>query len=175
MRAILTLAVLAGTAVLARADVASGPKEGEKVASLKVFAVTGEPKDKDVDYAELRKDKPTIYVFVSAENFTRPMFRYIKTLEEKVGDDAMIVAVWLTDDADKSKEYLPKISNYFKGAALTVFGEKAGPKDWGINVDAHLTTVIANKAKVVKSFGYMSLNDTDVPDVVETLKKAIKN
>jgi hypothetical protein len=175
MRSILTLAVLAGTAVVARADVASGPKEGEKVAALKVFAVTGEPKDKEVDYADLRKDKPTIYVFVSAENFGRPMFRYIKTLEEKVGDDAMIVAVWLTDKADESKAYLPKISNYVKGSALTVFGEKAGPKDWGINVDAHLTAVVANKGKVVKSFGYMSLNDTDVPEVVETLKKAIKN
>src|SRR5262249_6629233 len=99
MRSIATLLVLTGTVAVALADVASGPKEGEKVAALKVFVVTGEPKDKDVDYAELRQDKPTIYVFVSAKNFGRPMFRYIKTLEEKVGDDAMIVAVWLTDNA----------------------------------------------------------------------------
>lgn len=174
MRAILTWALLTGVATLARADVESGPKEGEKAAALKVFAVTGDPKDKEVDYADLRKDKPTIYVFVSAENFGRPMFRYIKTLDEKVGEDALVVAVWLNDDADKSKEYLGKISKYFSNAALTVFGEKAGPKDWGINTDAHLTAVVVNKGKVVKSFGYMSLNDTDVPPVVEALKKAIK-
>jgi len=32
-----------------------------------------------------------------------------------VGDDGLVVAVWLTEDADKSREYLPKISQYFKG------------------------------------------------------------
>src|SRR5437588_1044902 len=46
-------------AALARSGVESGPKEGEKVAPLKVYAVTGDPKDQEVDYAGLRKDKPT--------------------------------------------------------------------------------------------------------------------
>src|SRR6516225_11667655 len=159
---------------LARADMASGPKEGEKVAALKVYAVTGEPKDKEVDYAGLRKDKPTVYVFVSAKDFGRPMFRFLKKLDEDLGDNGLIVAVWLTDDADKSKEYLPRISQHFRGAALTVFGGTAGPKDWAINTDAHLTAVVAHKGKVVKSFGYLSLNETDVPKVVKTLKNAIK-
>jgi hypothetical protein len=161
-------------AALAHAEVASGPKEGDKVAPLKVYAVTGDPKDKDVDYTDLRKDKPTVYVFVSAKDFDRPMFRYVKKLDEDLGDQALLVAVWLTDDADQSKEYLPKISQNFKGAALTVFGGTAGPKDWGINNDARLTAVVVHKGKVVKSFGYMSLNETDVPDVVEALKKAMK-
>ncbi len=156
----------------ARAEVTSGPKAGAKVAILKVYAVSGEPKDKEVDYAALRKDMPTVYVFVSAKDFGRPMFRFIKKLDESLGADAMVVAVWLTDDADKSKEYLPKISQYFKRTALAVFGEVAGPKDWAINPDAHLTAVIAHKGRVVKSFAYMSLNETDVPQVVETLKKA---
>lgn len=174
MRIVFALAVSAGIAACAWADVASGPKEGENAPALKIFAVTGDPKDKEVDYSELRKDKPTIYLFVSAENFGRPMFRYIKTLDEKVGDDALVVAVWLNDDAEKSKDYLPKISKYFTNAVLAVFGEKAGPKGWGINSDAHLTAVVVNKGKVAKSFGYMSLNETDVPAVVEALKKAIK-
>src|SRR4051794_22130494 len=109
-------------AALAHADVASGPKEGEKVAPLKVYAVTGDPKDKEVDYADLRKGKPTVYVFVSAKDFDRPMFRFIKKLDEDVGKDGLVVAVWLTNDADQSKQYLPKISQYFQGATLTVFG-----------------------------------------------------
>ena len=159
---------------LARADVASGPKADEKVATLNVYAVTGEPKDKEVDYAGLRKDKPTVYVFVSAKNFDRPMFRFLKKLDEDLGDNGLVVAVWLTDDTDKSKEYLPKIAPYFKGAALTVFGGTAGPKDWAINPDAHLTAVVTHKGKVVKSFGYLSLNETDAPAVVETLKKTNK-
>ena len=153
---------------------ASGPKEGAKVPPLKVYAVTGEPKDKEVEYAGLRKDKPTVYLFVSAKEFSRPMFRFVKKLDEDLGDNGLVVAVWLTDDADKSKKYLPKISQYFKRAALTVFGGTEGPKDWAINSDAHLTAVVAHKGKVVKSFGYLSLNETDVPAVVGTLKRAIK-
>jgi hypothetical protein len=159
---------------LARADVVSGPKDGEKVAPLKVYAVTGDPKDTEVDYASLRKHKTTVYVFVSAKEFSRPMFRFIKKLDEDLPDDTLIVAVWLTDDADKSKEYLPKIAQYFKKTALTVFGGTGGPKDWGINPDVHLTAVIADKGKVVKSFSYTSLNETDAPEVIETVKKAIK-
>jgi hypothetical protein len=159
---------------MALAGVASGPKDGDKVAPLKVYAVTGDPKDKEVEYTGLRKDKPTVYAFVSAKDFGRPMFRFLKKLDEDLGDDGLVVAVWLTDDADKSKEYLGKISLYFKGAALTVFGGTDGPKDWAINPDAHLTAVVAYKGKVVKSFGYMSVNETDVPDVVKSLKKAIK-
>jgi hypothetical protein len=159
---------------LACADVASGPKDGAKVAPLKVHVVTGEGKDKEVDYADLRKDKPTVYVLVSAKEFDRPMFRYLKKLDDDLDEQALVVAVWLTDDADQSKEYLPKISQYFKKAALTVFGSTAGPKDWGINPDARLTTVVAHKGKVVKSFGYGSLNETDVPEVIKTLSNAIK-
>jgi hypothetical protein len=166
------LALLA--AGLARADVVSGPKKAEKVPPLPVYAVTGEPKGKEVDYAELRDGKPTVYVFVSAKDFDRPMFRFLKKLDEDLGDDGLVVAVWLTDDADRSKEYLPMIAQYFKGAALTVFGGTTGPKDWAINADARLTAVVAHKGKVVKSFGYVSLNETDVPEVVETLKKALK-
>lgn len=166
------VALLGGA--LARADVASGPKDGDKVAPLKVYAVVGDPMDKEADYAGLRKDKPTVYVFVSAKDFSRPMFRFLKKLDEDLGEDGLVVAVWLTDDVDKAKEYLPKISQYFKGTALTVFGGTAGPKDWAINPDAHLTAVVAHKGKVVKSFGYMSLNETDAPEVIKTLKKAIK-
>jgi hypothetical protein len=171
MRTALTLALLAMSGS-AFAEVASGPKVGEKPAELKVYAVTGESKEKDVNYTEIRKDKPTVYVFIQADKWSRPMFRFVKTLDEKLGDAGQVVAIWLTDDADKSKEYLPKISTYFTNAALTVFtGEKAGPKDWGINIDAHVTAVVVNGGKVTKSFGYQSLNETDADAVVEVLKK----
>jgi hypothetical protein len=159
---------------LTHAGVTSGPKKGKTIAPLKVFAVNGDPKDKEVDYAGLRKDRPTVYVFVSAKDFGRPMFRFLKKLDEALGDDGAVVAVWLTDDAGKSKKYLPKIAQYFQGTALTVFGDTSGPKDWGINPDAHLTAVVAHKGKVVRSFGYLSVNETDAPEVLQTLKKALK-
>ena len=158
-------------------DLKSGPDNGEKVPELKVYDATGEHKEKDVDYAALRKDKPTIYVFVQADKWSRPMNRFLKTLDESVkkNDGDYIVAVWLTDKADESKEYLPRLqqSVKYEATALTCYtGEKAGPKGWNINADAHLTVVVVNKGKVAATRAYQAINETDVPAVEETFKKA---
>lgn len=161
-------------------DVASGPKSGEKVAALPVYAATGEPKEKDLDYAAHRKEKPTVYVFVNREHWSRPMAQFLRKLDDAlpdISDDAQAVVVFLTDKPDNDKDYLPRVnmSLQFKATAMTVFtGEKSGPKDWGINVDAHLTAVVAHQGKVVASTGYMSVNATDVPGVTDSLKKALK-
>src|SRR5262245_60157951 len=83
----------------ALADIESGPAVGDKVAALKVFAVVGEHENKDVDYAAERKDKPTIYVFIQADKWDRPMARFLRALDKgvkKESEDAYIVAVWLT-------------------------------------------------------------------------------
>jgi hypothetical protein len=179
MRIILATTVVLALTFTARSEVKSGPAAGDKVADLKVFVVTGESKDKEADLAAERKDKPTVYVFVQAEHWSRPMARFLKKLDERIGElseESQVVAVWLTEKPDDSKEYLPKaqMSLQFKSTTLSVFtGEKAGPKDWGINLDAYLTAVVVNKGKVVASFGYMSVNDTDVPVVRDELKKAL--
>jgi hypothetical protein len=160
-------------------DVESGPEKGAKVPALKVYDATGENKEKTVDYAALRKDKPTVYLFVAADKFDRPMNRFMKTLDGKVEkdfEDVSVVAVWLTENEEKTKEFLPRVQtsvNYEK-TALTVFKGKDGPKGWNVNSDAHLTAVIAHKGKVTARFGYHSVNDTDVPAVVKELKKVGK-
>ncbi len=164
---------------VAAADVESGPKAGEKVGELKAFGVVGPVEGKEVDYAAERKDEPTVYLFVSAENFSRPIDRFMRTLDGKLdeagGDKAAAVAVWLTADADESKAYLPRAqaSMKFQKTALAVFGDKSGPNGWGVNPDAHLTVVVANKGKVVKSFAYTSVNETDARAVLAELKKAV--
>jgi len=86
-----------------------------------------------------------VYAFVSAKDLARPMFRFLKKLDEDLGDDGLLVAVWLTDDADKAKEYLPKISQYFPERRSPCSAKTAGPKDWAINPDAHLTAVVAQQ------------------------------
>ena len=43
-----------------------------------------------------------------------------------------------------------------------------------MNPDARLTAVVANKGKVAATFGYQSINETEVPRVKEALKKAIQ-
>lgn len=163
----------------------SGPKAGEKVPELKVYGVVGKVEGKEVDFAAERKDEPTIYIFVQAMEGGipvggRPAARFMKVLDEKLGDasdEAHIVAVWLGDKAfDKHKEYLPRINMSLKLAntSLTAFdGANSGPNNWAVNSDTHLTVVVANKSKVVKSFAFTSVNETDVKGVIEELKKAV--
>jgi len=173
--------LLAGLLAIATAgqDVDSGPENGKKVPALKVFDATGLKQDKEVDYAAERKDKATVYVFVQADKWDRPMARFMRKLDEtllKESEEAYIVAVWLTDDVDKTKGYLPRAqqSLKFQNTALTCFtGEKAGPKNWGINPDAHLTAIVACKGRVSKKLGYRSINETDAPAVQDALKNAI--
>jgi hypothetical protein len=173
----LLLTVLAGSG--RGQDIVSGPARDAKVPALKVYDATGEHKDKEVDYAAQRKDKPTVYLFIDAEKFDRPMNRFMKTLDgavKKDFGDAYLVAVWLTADADKTKALLPRVqeSVRYEATALTLFADKAGPKDWNVNADAHLTVIVANKGVVRATFGYRSVNETDVPAVKEKLAEATR-
>ena len=158
------------SARMALAEVPSGPQPGAAAATLKAFAITGEPKERDVDYATAIREKQTIVVFVAAKEFDRPMFRFLKTLDGDLPAETRLIAVWLAEDAAKSKEYLPKISQYFNRATLAVFEGVAGPNEWGVNLDARLTAVVLKNGKTVKAFGYVSLNETNVPEVLEALK-----
>src|SRR5437868_6241718 len=145
-------------------DVSSGPDQGKKVPPLKIFDATGPNKDKEVDYAAERKEKPTIYIFIQADKWDRPMARFLRKLDEalqKEDEDSLLVAVWLTDDPEKIQEYLPVAQESLKlqKTVLACFtGDKGGPNDWSIHGDAHLTAVVATKGKVASTFGYRSIN-----------------
>jgi hypothetical protein len=176
-RTLFILALLLHAGPILAEEIKSGPDKGDKVPELRVYDATGEHKGKEVDYAAERKDKPTIYVFVQAEKWSRPMNRFLKTLDEAVHKDgeASIVAVWLTEKPDESKEYLPKLQQAVKydATALTCYtGENIGPKGWNVNADAHLTVVVVNKGKVAAATGFQSINETDVPAVEKAFKKA---
>ncbi len=166
-----------------RADTESGPKAGVRVPELKVFGVTGAVEGKEVDFAAERKDAPTIYIFVAGDDKGipvggRPVARFMKVLDTEVAklDGPAIVAVWLGDKAfDPHKEFLPRINTSlkFEKTSLAAFdGDKSGPKDWGVNPEAHLTVVVAHNGRVVKSFAFVSVNETDVRPVLAALRKA---
>jgi hypothetical protein len=171
-------ALFLSLSAVALADVVSGPTVGSKPEAFKVVIVTGDEAGKEVDVIEKMKDKPQVFVFVAADKFDRPMARFMKTLDQELSEkrpDLRIVAVWLTDDVNKSKEYLPKAdqSLKFKHTVLSVFPkDKNGPDNWGINSDAHLTAVLVSSNLVDASVGYRSLNETDVPDLIKKLKPA---
>jgi hypothetical protein len=134
-----------------------GPKAGEKVPALKAFGVAGSVEGKEADFAAERKDAPTVYLFVKAEEGGipvggRPLARFMKELDGKVGgasDKAAVVTVWLGDKAfEKHKEYLPRfqMSMKLEKTSLAAFdGDAGGPNGWAVNPDSHLTVVVANK------------------------------
>jgi hypothetical protein len=163
--------------LVARADVTSGPKVGDKVEDFKAFGVVGAIEGKEGSYVAERKGEPTVFVFVQQEHWDRPMARLLKTLDKdakEANDKAAVVAVWLTEKPDAAKAYLPKaqMSLSFTNTSLGVFeGEKTGPNNWGINTDAHCTVVVTKDGKVVESIALQSVNETDAKKVVEALKK----
>jgi len=178
MRRALSLVIVVLLVVIsysARADVTSGPGEGNAIVKFQVTVVAGESSGKELDFVGERKEKPTVFVFVLADKFSRPMARFIKVLDDKLKAeraDVDIVAVWLTDDVNKSKDYLPKafMSLKTERTAWSVFsGTKTGPENLGINPDADITVVVSGGAKAKFSKGYLSINETEVPKVFDAL------
>jgi hypothetical protein len=157
--------------LMADADLSSGPSPNDPTPALKAYAVAGAPKDQEVDYAKIRKDQATVFVFIETSRWNRSMFRFLKALEERLGESDQVVAIWLTSDEVESKNYLTKIAGYFQKTALGVAAvQNEVPKDWGINPDAGLTAVAAKKGKVVQSWGYRVPNEADAKDVANALK-----
>lgn len=157
-------------------DVESGPAADSAVKELKVLAVTGDSAGKQVNAAELRGEKPTLYLFIPADKWGRPTARLMRKLDESIKETAeggAIVAVWLTNDVDATKDYLPKAQQSLKLEQTSLSVDETnptGPGDWGINTDADVTVVVARGGKVVKSFGYSSPNETLAEEVLKTLK-----
>jgi hypothetical protein len=176
MRKAFVALMMAFTALVARADVDSGPKPGEKVPALKVFSVVGDEENKEIDAAKLRGKKPTIYLFVRADRLTRPIHRAMRTLDQevdKLGGETRLFAIWLTDDKEKTKEYLPKLK--FDVTTLALHPDlTTGPEHWGINSDADLTVVVASEQKVVARFGFVSPNEKVAREVLAALRKVLK-
>jgi hypothetical protein len=111
VKPLLCISVLLACSMVARADVSSGPKAGDKVEDFRAFGAVGLFEGKEGSYVAERKGDPTVFVFVQSEHFTRPMARMLKELDTKAketNEKAMTVAVWL-GDPDAAKERLPRI------------------------------------------------------------------
>ncbi|HVJ79621.1 MAG TPA: hypothetical protein VNC50_01015 [Planctomycetia bacterium] len=170
------LAAAAATSIAAiNEDLESGPAAGTKVKELKAVAIAEEGPKEAADVLAERKNKPTILVLVQADKWDRPVARFLKTLDQKLverNDEARLLAVWLTDDQEKSKEYLPKAQQSLKleKTVWAVFtGDKGGPEGWEINLNAGTTAIVLDGLSVLKSVGYRSLNETDVDAVMKKL------
>lgn len=180
LRLALPLAAVLLSATLAQAAIESGPAVDSALPELKADAVTGEDAGRKITFTTTRKAKPTVYVFIRSDKFDRPIARYLKTLDKalvELGKDTHVVAVWLTDDAEKTREYLPKVQQSIKleATTLALYAEdKLGPNAWAINDRAFVTTIVTDGAKVKARFAEQSLNETNVPEVTAALKPLLK-
>lgn len=177
MRGMLMCAVMALLATVElQADVISGPTEGQAVAKLPVYAMFGEVTGESVDMVARRGDKATIYCLVPAEKFSRPTYRLLKALNEKlaaVSPDARIVAVWVTGNQEESRSYLMRAQRSLEASLITYCvadGDANGPAEWGFNAEADITVVVVNQGKVKRSFGFVSANETVADDILRELK-----
>lgn len=165
---------LSATSLVLAAD--SGPGAGTEVASLKVYAVTGDMPGQAVDVVVQRAGRPTLYCFVPKEKWSRPTARLLKKLDGSIGDvaaDAAIVAVWVTSDPQQSKDYLPLAQQSLQFGRTTLAVDEinaTGPPEWGINTDVDITIVAAKEGQVLKSFALVSPNDTVADEVLAKLK-----
>ena len=174
------LAVFLIAATFACAAIESGPAVDSAIPELKADVATGDDAGKRITFTTTRKAKPTVYVFIRGDKFDRPIARYLKGLDKAVlelGKDTHVVAVWLTDDAEKHRDYLPKVQQSMKFEATTLAfhaEDKNGPNAWAINDRAHVTTIVTDGVKVKARFAEQSLNETNVPEVTAALKPLLK-
>ena len=165
---------------IARGDVTSGPIAGSVPTPLVTHIVAGDPVDKEVDLIAHRAKKPTVIVLVPTEKWNRPTARFLKALDTGLKDveEGRLCAVWLTADHTATREYLPKaqMSLQFERTDLGDFtGEANGPPEWGINGEADVTVVALRDGKVVKTWGFVSINDTVAREVLQAVQKPAEN
>jgi hypothetical protein len=180
LRLVAPLAI-AYTPLVKAADIPSGPEPDTAIKPCAVAIVAGQGEGETLDIVLRRAERPTIYVFVQAERFDRPTARFIRAIDETLkggvsqAPDAESVAVWLTDAPEKSHEFLPRAQQSLKLEKTTwsiYDGSSKGPDSWSINDAALLTAVVARDGKVVRSFGYQSLDEVEPREVLQALRSS---
>src|SRR4051812_17491497 len=69
------------------------PSAGSKLEPLKIKMITGNNAGEELDFVAARDGKPTVYVFIQAEKWDRPVARFLKTLDQDLGMDRQDVAI----------------------------------------------------------------------------------
>jgi hypothetical protein len=84
------------------------------------------------------------------------------------------VAVWLTADQAKTKEYLPRAQQalQLEHTALTAFDKSTSPMDWKIDTEAEVTVIVTRDRKVTATFGFETVDETLADGVIDALKKS---
>lgn len=157
-----------------------GPEAGKPLPTLKVNQITGSQAGKEVDGAEAAKSEAVIYAFIRSDKWDRPVARVLRQLDEalvehrKTDPKCSIFIVWVSKDAEKAREYLPKAQQSLKLQASTwnhFDGEIYDIAHWQLSGDGPLNVVIAKEGKCTWGRGYATINDIIAKKVIEAFKK----
>lgn len=190
MRALCTLLFLASTTTLSAADdpVFSGPQVSEALTPFRLKGVFGDAAGKDLNVIADANKGPVVLIFVHER--TRPAFGLMRTVMRMVAsrkqDGIVGVAVFLTDDATETENWMNRIPQYFpEGITFGISPEgQEGPGAYGLNRNVALTVLVGKDNKVTANFALVqpsvqadgpkifaaivdALGGGDVPDVSE--------
>jgi hypothetical protein len=172
MATVLLVAIGASASGLAD-GVKSGPANGETVRALPVYLVTGDAASRTVDLAAERGKQPTVYLFIRADAWGRPMARVLRGLDEKLAvapPQAEVIAVWVGGNAAEAKETLPRarLALNLKATRYAVDETGAeGPEGWRVSSAADVTAVATRDGRVVASLGFTGVDGSEAARILE--------
>ncbi|MEI7922014.1 MAG: hypothetical protein WCJ40_08905 [Planctomycetota bacterium] len=171
---ILSLALI--TAALPGQESTTGTPVGKPIPKLETVVCVGENEGQKQELTAKRLGKPTIYVFIQAEHWDRPLARLLRELDQKTKEhltDGTVVAVWLSNqEVDRFREHLPRVQQSLKLAMTTYTvrpGDPFGPPAWSINRDDHVTVITVKDAKTLGRHSFKSTNEGDAARILTDL------
>ena len=146
---------------------------GQVVPQLESVVCVGDKVGEKVDLVSARAQRPTIYIFIQAEHWDRPVARLVRGLDmkmtEKVTDGGLVV-VWLSNnEVERFREHLPRVQQSLQLAMTTYSvwpGDVFGPAAWGLNRDDHVTVITAKAGRVLGRHAFRSTNEGDAAKVL---------
>jgi hypothetical protein len=157
-------------------DPASGPAVSDKLKDLKAKAIFGGDEGKEINLLERSKKGPAVIIFV--HKLSRPTFRLLKELDKAAATNDKLNAtfVWLTDDVNKTEEFLKTAKNSlaFQTPVAVSLDGLAGPNGYGLNDQVDVTIVLARDGVVTGNFAFVGPNETSAPKVVAAMSELTK-
>ena len=155
-------------------DVSTGTPVGKTVPLLEAMVCVGENDGQKVELTAKSGKNPTLYFFIQAEHWDRPVARLLRELDQNIKSgvtDGTLVAVWLSNnEVERFREHLPRVQQSLK-LAMTIYtvwpGDPFGPPAWAINRDDHVTIITAKDGKTLGRYSFKSTNEGDAKRILK--------
>lgn len=159
-------------------EVFSGPQPGEDLPGFTVRSVLGETSGQDQNWVQTADQSPVVLIFVHQVNrqsisFTRKLTQY--AAEQKTSG-LFTGVVFLDADPSAGEEQIKRMQHALTPNVPTGISPDGieGPGAMGLNRQAMLTIVIAEKQKVTANFALVQPSlAVDLPKVGEAIQKLV--